>query len=238
MLVTLTLAYIPSAAVKESRWDYPGAPEYTNYTLIPDNLDEMTKQLTNYDGSMDTMYEELKAEMEGYDGLKAKAEFVFEYVVREDEFKVENMGWGKDKPPDATLRVRFWRLKSGPMIDKMYCCRTHNKEFNFGCSLLRQLNNILSQTLSLDYKLKDLLRGRYIANSEGKSVIQLTNILRPSPTIKGPANYGNPIVLGYNGKEEEVDYDSVYEYYYGMYGSPEYDKQERDDQTAVATFPV
>lgn len=238
MLVTLTLAYIPSAAVKESRWDYPGAPKYTNFTLIPSNLDEMTKELTNYDGTPDAMYEELKAEIESYDGVKVEAEFVFEYVVRDGFFSVDNMGTGRDKPPDAKLRVRFWRLKTGPTIDKAYCCRTHNKEFNFGCCLLRQLNNTLSQMLSLDKKLQERLRGRYIANVEGENIIQASSMMRRSPTIKGPANYGNPIIVRYDEVEEEVDYDSVYEYYYGMYGSPEYDKQERDDQDAVATFPI
>jgi len=63
-------------------------------------------------------------------------------------------------------------------------------------------------------------------------------MLRRCPTIKGPENCGNPLIINqYNDIEEEVDYDRVYEYYYGMYGSKEYGKQERDDQDAVATFP-
>jgi hypothetical protein len=63
-------------------------------------------------------------------------------------------------------------------------------------------------------------------------------MLRRSPTIRdSPANYGNPLV-NIDGEITEVDYDSVYEYYYGMYGSPECGKRERDDQDAVATFPA
>jgi hypothetical protein len=63
-------------------------------------------------------------------------------------------------------------------------------------------------------------------------------MLRRSPTIRdSPANYGNPLIL-VEGVETEVDYDSVYDYYYGMYGSPEFGQRERDDQDSVANFPM
>uniref|UniRef100_A0A6C0F208 Uncharacterized protein n=1 Tax=viral metagenome TaxID=1070528 RepID=A0A6C0F208_9ZZZZ len=235
MLVTLTLAYVPSASIKKSVWAYPSEPEYTNFTLIPSNSDEMTEAMRHYDGTPDTMYEKIKEDFESYDGVKAEAEFTFEYVVRDGFYPIQN-SW--EPKPHAKLRVRSWRLKSGPAIDNAFYCRTHSCEYSFGCTLLRQLNNTLNRTLSLDKMLQERLRGRYIANVEGQSIIQRSNMLRRCPTIKGPENCGNPLIINqYNDIEEEVDYDRVYEYYYGMYGSKEYGKQERDDQDAVATFP-
>ena len=235
MHVTLTLAYIPSASIKKSVWSYPGEPEHTNFTLIPSNTDEMTEAMRHFDGTPDAMYDALKADFESYDGVKAEAEFTFEYVVRDGFYPIQN-SW-EPKPP-AKLRVRSWRLKSGPAIDNAFYCRTHSCEYNFGWTLLRQLNKTLNQTLGLDKMLQERLRGRYIANVEGQSIIQRSNMLRRCPTVKGPENCGNPIIINqHNDIEEEVDYDRVYEYYYGMYGSKEYGKQERDDQDAVAIFP-
>ena len=64
-------------------------------------------------------------------------------------------------------------------------------------------------------------------------------MLRRSPTIRdSPANYGNPLIINEDGEKAEVDYDRVYEYYYGMYGSPECGQRERDDQDSVANFPM
>jgi len=113
-------------------------------------------------------------------------------------------------------------------------------EFNYGCAVLR----ILNDSLPLDEGLngneiiikKELIRGRYIANKNGRSIIKQATGLRRSPTIRGPANCGNPIIGG-----EEVLYETAgYWYNYGMYGFPDLGKyaQERDDQDAVAEFLV
>jgi hypothetical protein len=113
-------------------------------------------------------------------------------------------------------------------------------EFNTGCPVLRKLNDSLplGEGLSDSEKMikRELIRGRYIANKNGRSIIKQATGLRRSPTIRGPANCGNPIVGG-----EEVLYESAgYWYNYGMYGSPDSGKyaQERDDQDAVVEFPV
>ena len=113
-------------------------------------------------------------------------------------------------------------------------------EFNYGCVVLRMLNDSLplDEGLSDNERLiqKELIRGRYIANKTGRSIIKQATGLRRSPTIRGPANCGNPMIDG-----EEVLYESVgYWYNYGMYGSPDFGKyaQERDYQDAVVEFPV
>lgn len=113
-------------------------------------------------------------------------------------------------------------------------------EFNYGCVVLRMLNDSLplDEGLSDDERLiqKELNRGRYIANRNGRSIIKQATGLRRSPTIRGPANCGNPIIGG-----EEVLYESAgYWYNYGMYGSPDPGKyaEERDAQDAVVEFPV
>ena len=153
--------------------------------------------------------------------------FVFEYVVRDGMHPIQNKRWS-DGPDDALLRTRFWRLISGPPITSMYydiSLTHHNNEYNYGCVVLKQLNEGLS----------DLHRGRYIADPAGNSIIAMSCMLRRSPLIRdSPANCGNPLVG--DDKKTEVDYDSVYEYYFGMYGSPEYGKRERDDQDSVAIF--
>jgi hypothetical protein len=113
-------------------------------------------------------------------------------------------------------------------------------EFNYGCAVLRMLNDSLplDEGLSDNEKIikKELIRGRYISNQNGRSIIKQATGLRRSPTIRGPANCGNPIIGG-----EEVLYESAgYWYNYGMYGFPDLGKyaQERDDQDAVVEFPV
>ena len=157
-----------------------------------------------------------------------EADFEFEYVVRDGEFAIENKR-NRDGPDKAPLRVRFWRLISGPNVDSTYydMSLTSRNEYNYGCVILKQLNEGLSE----------LHRGRFIALPDGRSIIPQSQAFRRSPTIRdSPANYGNPLVL-INGEITEVDYDSVYDYYYGMYGSPEYGQRERDDQDSVAFFP-
>ena len=113
-------------------------------------------------------------------------------------------------------------------------------EFNYGCAVLRMLNDSLplDAGLSDNEKMikKELIRGRYIANKNARSIIKQATGLRRSPTIRGPANCGNPIIGG-----EEVLYESAgYWYNYGMYGFPDLGQyaQERDDQDAVVEFPV
>jgi len=116
-----------------------------------------------------------------------------------------------------------------------------SREFNFGCVALRMLNDTLSfdQDGMKDYDIvikKELIRGRYIANETGRSIIKPATGLRRSPRIRGPANYGNPFI----GDEEVIYERAGYWYDYGMYGFPDPGKyaQERDDQDAVALFPV
>lgn len=113
-------------------------------------------------------------------------------------------------------------------------------EFNYGCAILSLLNDSLRFDEGLSdnerHIQKELIRGRYIANINGRSIIKQATGLRRSPTIRGPANCGNPMIGG-----EEVLYESAgYWYNYGMYGSPDPGKyaQERDDQDAVVEFPV
>lgn len=113
-------------------------------------------------------------------------------------------------------------------------------EFNYGCVVLRMLNDSLPLDEGLnDNEIiikKELIRGRYIANKTGRSIIKQATGLRRSPTIRGPANCGNPIIGG-----EEVLYETAgYWYNYGMYGFPDPGKyaEERDYQDAVVEFPV
>jgi hypothetical protein len=113
-------------------------------------------------------------------------------------------------------------------------------EFNYGCVILRTLNNslLLDENLSENdrYRQIDLIRGRYISDRKGISFIQRPTGLRRSPRIRGPANFGNPIV-----NNEEFTYEEAgYWYDYGMYGFMDTGKyaQERDDQDAVVEFPV
>ena len=156
--------------------------------------------------------------------------FEFEYVVRDGTYDRENP-YDRVNPQPVKMRVRFWRLKKSEyMVDATFCDRNKfgSKEYNFGCELLKTLNEGLTW----------LHRGRYIANSDGKSIIQVSNILRRMPTVKNsPYNYGHPL-MGPN-EDQEMEYDAAgFEYYYGMFGSKEYGMTERDDQDAVAIFPV
>jgi len=112
--------------------------------------------------------------------------------------------------------------------------------FDYGCVLLRMLNESLvsDDELSYDEKKRHIyfIRGRYIANQNGRSIIQPATGLRRCPRIMGPANCGNPVIGG-----EEVLYEAAgYWYDYGTYGFPDPGKyaQERDDQDAVIEFPV
>ena len=152
----------------------------------------------------------------------------FEYTVRDGEFAIENKKYS-DGPDTAPLRVRFWRLISGPHLDAIYydMSLTSRNEYNYGCVILKQLNEGLSE----------LHRGRYIEDiSSGRSIniIPKSAILRRSNTIRNrPANYGNPLI---GDDKTEVDYDSVYQ---GAFGSANRDiDREKEDQYAVAIFPI
>ena len=204
---TLTLSFIQTADVPSSpyRWIPPDAVPLPGITLVPDD----TKKLR------------LTTDIQ-------TGVFEFEYVVRDGTYDRENP-YDRVNPRPVKMRVRFWRLKkSQHMVDAAFCDRDHSNEYNFGCGVLKTLNEGLGW----------LHRGRYIANSEGKSIIQVSNLLRRSPTVKdSPYNYGNPL-MGPN-EDEETEYDAAgFEYYYGMFGSKEYGMTERDDQDAVAIFPV
>jgi len=223
---TLTLRYIKTsdlhAPLSNSIWRDPDAPVSENYTIIPNDtapmramgMDAHADILDNYKPSPDaTNY----------------LDFVFEYVVRDGEFTIENKRF-RGGPDKAELRVRFWRLISGPNVDSTYydMSLTSRNEYNYGCVILKQLNEGLSE----------LHRGRPILLPNGKSIISPSRMLRRSPTIRdSPANYGNPLILNEDGETTEVGYHKVYEYYYGMYGSPECGQRERDDQDSVAFFP-
>lgn len=117
------------------------------------------------------------------------------------------------------------------------------REFNFGCVVLKWLNDSLTMSDDLseyDKVIQEvLMRGRYVANPKGWSIIQSSTVLRRSPRIRGPSNCGNPMI-GEN-RDNEVLYEVAgYWYEYGMYGSPDTGlyMRERDDQDAVVEFPV
>ena len=114
------------------------------------------------------------------------------------------------------------------------------REYNQGCVILSILNESLMSGDELsDYEREkgaEFVRGRYIADENGRSIIQRATGLRRSPRVMGPANCGNPIV-----SDKEVLYDEAgYWYDYGMYGFPDSGKYmlERDDQDSVIEFPV
>ena len=212
---TITIACIPTNDRIPSIWDYNTDRRFEGVTLIPTDM----SMLAEYD------MKPQEAVLTGYAENAKLFEFNFEYVTRDGFHPCENARRGE---PDVELRTHFWRQVSGdPKIDFAWSERsnTGRKEFNYGCSLLKQLNEGLSH----------MRRGRYIANIEGKSVICQSTMLRRSPTVNGPYNCGNPLV---GTEKTEVDYDTVYEYYYGMYGTKESGMTERDDQDAVATFDV
>lgn len=219
------------APLSPSIWRNPDAPIPDGYTIIPH--DTAPLRAIGMDAQADILDNYKHLPQVGYipDISVYKTRdfcFEFQYVVRDGEFAIQNKRpyGGPDKVP---LRVRFWRMISGPPIDAIYydMSLTSRNEYNNGCVLLKQLNEGLSE----------LHRGRFIALPNGRSIISPSQAFRRSPTIRdSPANYGNPLV-NIDGEITEVDYDSVYEYYYGMYGSPEYGQRERDDQDAVAFFP-
>jgi hypothetical protein len=236
---TLTLRYIKTsdlhAPLSFSIWRYPGAPVREGYTIIPHDTAPMRRLDMGAQADILDNYKHVPhdadyaADVKVYKTHDFYAEF--EYVVRDGEFPIENKR-ARDGPDKAPLRVRFWRLISGPPIDSFYydiSITSRNNEYNHGCAILKQLNEGLSE----------LHRGRTIMDPCGKKLISQSSMLRRSPTIRdSPANYGNPLILNEDGEITEVEYERVYEYYYGMYGSPECGKRERDDQDAVATFPT
>lgn len=228
---TLTLRYIKTcdlhAPLSHSIWRDPDAPASEGYTIIPHDTAPMRAMGMDAHADILDNYKHSSPGASNY--MTSEADFVFEYVVRDGEFTIENKRC-RDGPDKAPLRVRFWRLISGPNVDSTYydISLTSRNEYNCGCVLLKQLNEGLS----------DLHRGRFIALPNGESIISSSRMLRRTPTIRdSPANYGNALVLNEDGGMTEVDFDSVYEYYYGMFGSPESGQRERDDQDSVAFFP-
>ena len=234
----LMLRYIKTsdlhAPLSNSIWRNPDAPIPDGYTIIPHDTAPM--RVMGMDAQADIL--------DNYKHFPHDAAYVsdisiykthdfcyeFEYVVRDGEFAIENKR-SRGGPDTAPLRVRFWRLVSGPPLDAIYydMSLTSRNEYNYGCVLLKQLNEGLSE----------LHRGRSILLPDGSSIISPSRMLRRSPTIRdSPANYGNPLIINEDGEKAEVDYDRVYEYYYGMYGSPECGQRERDDQDSVANFPM
>jgi hypothetical protein len=232
---TLRLRYIKTsdlhAPLSHHIWRDPDAPVSEGFTIIPHDTAPM--RAIGMDAQADILdnYKHSPAPAPGASNyMTTDADFVFEYVVRDGEFTIENKR-ARGGPDKALLRVRFWRLISGPNVDSTYydMSLTSRNEYNSGCVVLKQLNEGLSQ----------LHRGRFIALPDGRSIISSSRMLRRSPTIRdSPANYGNPLILNEDGEMTEVDYDSVYEYYYGMFGSPECGERERDDQDSVAFFPM
>jgi hypothetical protein len=220
------------APLSPSIWRIPDAPVPDGYTIIPHDtapmramdMDAQADILDNYKHLPEVGYIPDISIYKTYDFC-----YEFEYVIRDGEFAIENKS-SRGGPDTAPLRVRFWRLISGPPLDAIYydMSLTSRNGYNYGCVILKQLNEGLSE----------LHRGRSILLPDGSSIISKSSMLRRSPTIRdSPANYGNPLIL-VEGVETEVDYDSVYDYYYGMYGSPEFGQRERDDQDSVANFPM
>jgi hypothetical protein len=182
---------------------------YPTITLIPDDTTNMNKC------GITTVFNDVNTET-----------FTFEYVICDGYFDKEN-AYESTKP--VKMRVRFWRLKpSEYIVDSAFYEKVITREYNFGCELLKALNEGLTH----------FHRGRYIANNLGESIIHKSEILRRIPTVKdSPYNYGNPL-MGPN-EDEEMDYDEAgFKNYYGMFGSKDLGQTERDDQDAVALFPV
>ena len=233
---TIELHYMKScrlhAPLSPSIWSIPGAPIPGNYTIIPHDMTQLRNMGMDVHANKLEAYKRFDYEAEFPDGSNCevhKFNFQFEYAIRDGDFTVQNRRpYGR--PEKVPLRVRFWRMIAGPPIDSFYydISLTSRNEYNFGCVILKQLNEGLSE----------LHRGRSILRPDGTSMIPKSCLLRRSPTIRdSPANYGNPLVL-FEGETTEMDYDRIYEYYYGMYGSQEYGQRERDDQDAVANFPM
>ena len=148
-------------------------------------------------------------------------------------FKVIEMMSSCGMEPLADELVSYVGVGKAPvslLIDSAYKNNLGGfREFNYGCVLLKTLNESL--------ELSEFMRGRYIANEKGQSVIQGSTVLRRSPRVIGPINCGNPLIDG----DDEVSYEAAgYFYDYGMYGrrDPGMYAQERDDQDAVIEFPV
>ena len=156
-------------------------------------------------------------------------------------FKVVEMMTSCAMEPLADDLVSYIGVGVGVKVDSAYKTSFGGfREFNYGCVILSRLNeSLMSGDELTDYEREkgaEFVRGRYIADENGRSIIQQATGLRRCPRVRGPANCGNPIV---NGKE--VTYDEAgYWYEYGMYGSPDSGKymQERDDQDSVIEFPV
>jgi len=239
MTKTLELHYIKTcrlhAPLSHSIWKNP---DTEGRTIIPHDMAPLRELEMNEQADLLEKYRRFDYDAEYIPDVSVyevyKFNFEFEYVICDDFHPIENKRRA-DAPSVALLRTRFWRMISGPAIDSMYydiSLVKPNNEYNYGCVILKQLNEGLSE----------LHRGRYIADPDGNSLISSSRMLRRTPTIRdSPANYGNPLqstVTPTGIEMTEVDYDSVYEYYYGMYGSPECGKRERDDQDAVAIFPT
>ena len=148
-------------------------------------------------------------------------------------FKVIEMMTSCGMEPLADELVSYVGVGKGPvslLIDSAYKNKLGGfREFNYGCVLLKILNESL--------ELSEFMRGRYIANEKGHSIIQGSTVLRRSPRVIGPINCGNPVI---NGGDEVIYEAAGYFYDYGMYGrrDPGTYAQERDDQDAVIEFPV
>ena len=239
---TLELHYIKTcnlhAPLSPSIWKNPDAPVAEGYTMIPYDMAPLRELEMDEQADLLEKYPRFPYDAEYIPDVSVykvhKFNFGFEYVICDGFHPIENKRQ-TGGPSEALLRTRFWRMISGPPIYSMYydiSTVQRNNEYNYGCVILKQLNEGLSE----------LHRGRYIANPDGNSLISSSRMLRRSPTIRdSPANYGNPLQsrVTRDGIEmTEVSYDSVYEYYYGMFGSPECGKIERDDQDAVAIFPT
>jgi hypothetical protein len=148
-------------------------------------------------------------------------------------FKVIEMMTSCGMEPLADELVSYVGVGKAPVslrIDSAYKNKLGGfREFNYGCVLLKILNESL--------ELSEFMRGRYIANEKGQSIIQGSTVLRRSPRVIGPINCGNPVI---NGGDEVIYEAAGYFYDYGMYGrrDPGTYAQERDDQDAVIEFPV
>jgi len=148
-------------------------------------------------------------------------------------FKVIEMMTSCGMEPLADELVSYVGVGKAPvslLIDSAYKNKLGGfREFNYGCVVLKTLNESL--------ELSEFMRGRYIANEKGHSIIQGSTVLRRSPRVIGPINCGNPVING----GDEVSYEAAgYFYDYGMYGrrDPGTYAQERDDQDAVIEFPL
>ena len=234
---TLELHYIKTcnlhAPLSPSIWKNPDAPVAEGYTMIPYDMAPLRELEMDEQADLLEKYPRFPYDAEYIPDVSVykvhKFNFGFEYVICDGFHPIENKRQ-TGGPSEALLRTRFWRMISGPPIYSMYydiSTVQRNNEYNYGCVILKQLNEGLSE----------LHRGRYIEDiSSGRSIniIPKSAILRRSNTIRNrPANYGNPLI---GDDKTEVDYDSVYQ---GAFGSANRDiDREKEDQYAVAIFPI